>query len=88
MNVEITQRGFGKAVFEDTGGAKCSIQESSLQYGDPAREEGPMIWLGVDQLGPMEGNRKVADGRMHLSRQRVKDLLPLLQHFAETGSLP
>ena len=26
--------------------------------------------------------------RMHLSQRQVKELLPLLQHFAETGSLP
>ncbi len=27
-------------------------------------------------------------GRMHLTRDLVKELLPLLQHFAETGELP
>lgn len=26
--------------------------------------------------------------RMHLTRKMVKDLLPILQHFAETGELP
>lgn len=36
----------------------------------------PSLWLGVD------GNR------MHLSQKMVKDLLPLLTHFAEHGVLP
>ena len=36
----------------------------------------PSLWLGADE------------NRMHLSQKMVKDLLPLLTHFAEHGVLP
>jgi len=36
----------------------------------------PCIWFGAE------------DRRMHLSQKMVKDLLPLLTHFAEHGVLP
>jgi hypothetical protein len=30
----------------------------------------------------------IANTRMHLNQSQVKELLPILQHFAETGELP
>lgn len=92
MKLEATNRGFYHGEFIDRYGAKCSIQESSL-----ATER--CIWLGVNEvipqvMGPVgwqpaplpEG--AMIGARMHLNQQMVKDLLPLLQHFAETGDLP
>lgn len=46
----------------------------SIQESSLATEEA--IWLGRD------------GHRMHLTRSHVALLLPMLQHFAETGNLP
>lgn len=46
----------------------------SIQESSLATEQA--IWLGRDYA------------RMHLSQAQVQELLPLLQHFAETGELP
>ena len=78
INLEKTDRGFLFGKFEDRYGQKCSIQESSL-----ATESA--IWLGVD-VG-LDG-KDVQYGRMHLTREQVKDLLPLLKYFVKTGNLP
>lgn len=70
-----TGRGFALAKFEDLYGTKCSIQKSSLATQDA-------IWLGVSTT--MDG---ASGDRMHLSREQVADLLPLLQRFVQTGEL-
>ena len=88
-----TQRGFRKFEFVDRYGAECSLQMSSLA-------EEAAIWLGCNDadpkvLVPGEGWQKVemppdyvANTRMHLTQKMVKQLLPALQKFAETGELP
>jgi hypothetical protein len=92
MKLEATNRGFYHGEFIDQYGVKCSIQESSL-----ATEH--CIWLGINDVFPqvqVDGLwQKVplppgaaTGGRMHLTREMVKNLLPLLQHFVETGELP
>lgn len=48
--------------------------ECSIQKSSLATED--CIWLGT-----------VVD-RMHLTQEMVAELLPLLQHFVETGELP
>lgn len=73
-------RGFLKGSFKDRYGEECSIQKSSLATED-------CIWLGcrhetVDKQG------RPCGARMHLTQAMVADLLPLLQHFVETGELP
>ena len=89
-----TERGFTYNEFEDLYGEKCSIQKSSLATDDA-------IWFGVDnpKLVVFEnenmGKYIVADmpknfsvhSRMHLTRDQVKELLPILQKFVETGEL-
>ena len=91
-----TQRGFAYRNFVDCKGVKCSIQESSSA-------EEPRIWLGADDIGlkhfkAYEGwkdvelidtiaGHYVANNRMELNRKQVKKLLPILQHFVETGEL-
>lgn len=58
--------------------------EFTDSYGKPcALQESNelLLWFGADFGGHF-------CGRMHLSRAQVQDLLPLLQHFAETGNLP
>ena len=74
MENQPTHRGFSYYKFQDYYRQPCSIQKSSLM--DPE-----CIWLGREIDGV------VAD-RMHLTQDMVRDLLPLLQHFAETGELP
>lgn len=92
MKLKPTRRGFLLGEFTDLYGAKCSLQKSSLATSDA-------IWLGVDEvklqiLIPGQGWTPVVvpegttkSARMHLDRKLVLELLPQLQHFAETGEL-
>jgi hypothetical protein len=73
LPVKRTPRGFAYALFRDRNGKECSIQKSSLATED-------CIWLG-EELGDRRGER------MHLTRDQVADLLPLLQRFVETGEI-
>jgi len=92
--IDTTQRGFGIYKFTDNYGEKCSIQKSSSAMED-------RIWLGIDdpKLTVFEnedmGKYLVVDmpknfsvsTRMHLNRNQVRELLPLLDNFVETGDL-
>lgn len=71
MNKEKTKRGFYLLKFKDYCGTNCSLQESSATES--------CIWFGVDAP---EGI-----ARMHLNQEQIKELLPHLQHFADTGAL-
>jgi len=73
MDLNKTERGFYIAEFKDRYDKDCSIQESSLAT------EG-CIWLGQNDV---DGK----PARMHLTVDMVKELLPLLQIFVETGCL-
>ncbi len=57
--------------FVDANMVECSIQESSVT----ADVEGPLLWLGVSEW------------RMHLTQYNVRELMPLLRTFLETGRL-
>jgi len=93
MKISHTGRGFEIGEFVDRYGEECSIQKSSLATED-------CIWLGVNDVIPkvmISGKGWVpvplpegvaTGGRMHLTQDLVKELLPLLQHFARTGELP
>ncbi len=101
-NIEVKvlgDRGFKGAVFKDMHGVECSIQESSA-CAIENDGEGWRLWLGVDNpeikvFRPDDGGWKdvpipgdaLLKGRMHLSQRQVRELLPQLQYFAETGSL-
>lgn len=72
-------RGLTIARFRDRYGVECSIQTSSLATEDA-------IWLGqhnttCSQCGGTEPSR------MHLTRELVEMLIPVLQHFVDTGVL-
>lgn len=87
-----TARGFGLYEFTDSYGEKCSLQESSNVC--------PHIWLGPDDADPKiflqgQGWKKLSfpedamfNTRMHLTPEQVRVLLPLLDHFANTGEFP
>ena len=101
ITTEPTQRGFERGQFTDANGVSCSIQESSAAaeegllwlgcndiglmkftpYGNPS-------WQKVELQMDPHGITHAANTRMHLTQSMVRDLLPLLQHFAETGQLP
>lgn len=87
-----TDRGFDKYTFEDCYGTKCSLQKSSLATNSA-------IWFGCEDADPKvlipgKGwqpvnmpDGYVADTRMHLTQEQVKELLPILQRFVETGGI-
>lgn len=85
IQMGVTQRGFSLGEFEDDYRQKCTIQMSSIATRR-------CIWLGVSNMGPLlegpDGSKNYdINARMHLSREHVKRLLPLLTKFAETGDL-
>lgn len=98
-----TNRGFEITEFKDASGAKCSLQKSSsaieekiwlgVDDADPkimvskAREyglepEGGHGWMKF----PIPEDISLIT-RMHLNREQVKELLPYLTRFVETGNL-
>jgi hypothetical protein len=92
MTITYTARGFSKIDFTDHYDVACSLQKSSLATEDA-------IWLGCNHANPRKlipGNgwhpvempaEYVADTRMHLTREQVARLLPILQHFVATGEV-
>lgn len=93
MEATTTGRGFALLKFTDRYGVACSLQKSSLATEDA-------VWLGCDNANPrvlVHGQgwvphpmpaEYIADTRMHLTQDQVRELLPYLQHFADTGDLP
>ena len=75
ISIKSTERGFLRGEFCDRYNSKCSIQKSSLANQD-------CIWLGCDCNS--EGTPGM---RMHLTRETVAELIPLLQRFIDTGDL-
>lgn len=97
MDIRKTKRGFARGEFDDLYGNKCSIQESSLADEDAiwlgVDDANPKILastLSPELTGwvkcPMPEGVSF-NTRMHLTREQVSELLPLLQRFVETGEL-
>jgi len=97
VNMGETQRGFASGEFRDRYEKECSIQKSSLAgddciwFGidDPTPQimasdtpEGGSGW--VEFKIPKEVSLST---RMHLTRDMVRELLPVLRHFVNTGDL-
>ena len=92
-DVQHTTRGFAFVEFTDRYGAKCSLQKSSLAFEE-------CVWFGVD-MSSVAPKRLGSNGwepvavpeatdfytRMHLTQDMVRDLLPLLTRFVESGRL-
>lgn len=74
MKIKKTDHGFEFVEFDDANGEQCSLQQSSATMGGPAGTD--FIWLGIDE--PFL--------RMHLCRDHVMQLIPLLQRWVVTGS--
>jgi len=94
MKKEKTERGFGIIEFKDRYGNKCSLQKSSLATEDA-------IWFGINDtdLTIFEDEKMgkyivtkmpktfSVNTRMHLTQEQVKELLPYLQKFVDTGEI-
>jgi hypothetical protein len=100
MDFTPTNRGFMRGEFTDLNKVRCSLQESSIVHDEGViwlgcndiglkRFEPYVGWSDVHLTdGGANGIQYTANTRMHLTQSMVKALLPSLQHFAETGSLP
>jgi hypothetical protein len=78
-----TPRGFGYIEFIDRYGAKCSMQSSSV-----ATEN--CIWFGSEEFlkdKTPDGKEFIMGHRMHLNIKQVEQLIPILQHFVNTGEV-
>jgi len=91
LDIEVgsTHRGFAYAEFRDLYGTLCSIQKSSLATDDA-------LWLGVQDPEPKRGppwtpyrlpDDVTVRTRMHLNREQIAGLIPILQRFMDTGEL-
>ena len=97
MNKKTTKQGFDYIEFEDRYEQKCSLQESSLAderaiwlgIDDP----NPLILAskimegGTGWVKYIIPEDVLIHTRMHLTQEMVKNLLPHLQKFVETGEL-
>ena len=92
MKAKGTERGFALISFEDYYGVECSLQKSSLADIDA-------IWFGCNNANPRQlihgsgwveidmPDEYIANTRMHLAQDQVKELLPHLIKFAKTGEI-
>jgi hypothetical protein len=71
----IDEKGVSKITFDDDYKQKCSLQKSNSAMDDK-------IWFGVDK----DINGKAIVARMHLTQDQVRELLPYLQKFVDTGN--
>lgn len=77
-----TERGFDRIDFTDRYGKECSLQKSSLAFEDA-------VWLGCTEgtHHPDYPPPNHCLARMHLTVEMVRELLPHLQAFVETGEI-
>ena len=100
MQINPTARGFSRGEFTDSNGQKCSIQISSaiedealLWLGcDKIELTVGMPWRvisdeEIERTFGAHAGHVLANTRLHLSQSQVRELLPLLQKFAETGDI-
>jgi len=99
MEIKKTIRCFAVAEFSDAKGTPCSIQESSgdgpaIWFG--AKQIGLKefvanrvpAWKEISKCDESDiRHHHVANNRILLTQEIVKELLPILQRFAETGNL-
>ena len=77
MDFKQTKKGLLRAEFQDRYGQECSVQESSFPDED-------CLWMGVD-VG--QDRQEVQHGRMHLTQDQARELIPMLRHFVRRGTL-
>lgn len=94
-----TERGFALGEFQDSYGQICSIQKSSSAMEPKIwlgiNEPQPKIMVkdmdpeydGVGWISYLLPKQVMIQGRMHLTIAQVKELIPMLQKFVDTGEL-
>jgi hypothetical protein len=92
-----TNRGFKLIEFKDLYDVKCNIQKSSLASYDAiwlgVEDANPQIMASKTPEGGTGWVKYsipkdvLLTARMHLSRDDVKELLPILQKFVDTGEI-
>lgn len=103
MKTQRTHRGFALVKFTDLYGAQCSLQKSSLASDDAiwlgVDDADPQILASKAAAHGVTTTQQtgwvpypVPEGvllttRMHLTREQVSELLPILQSFVDTGEL-
>lgn len=97
MNKRYTPRGFALIEFSDRKQNECSIQKSSLATEDAIwmgiNNANPQIMASsVVEGGVGWVSYPLPEGvnlttRMELTQEQVRELLPILEHFVETGEL-
>ena len=66
----------GKGIFDNTSFIGLDVDENPFWlYEDPDKSKS-RIWFGSYKM------------QMHLDQEQVAALIPLLEHFVETGRLP
>lgn len=94
-----TSRGFKYGKFKDNKNIDCTIQESSnaeysciwlgaLDIGlkEFIAHRKPSAWREIELDNTIE-HHFIANNRMELTQDMVKELIPILQKFADTGEL-
>jgi len=98
-----TSRGFDKITFDDLYRHSCSIQKSSIAsrdaiwFGIDSAEpqvmasEAASVGIQTEATNgwvpyPIPDNVLLST-RMHLSREQVMELIPILQNFVDTGDI-
>lgn len=102
MKLLHTNRGFAYYEFSEYDGNTCNIQKSSLANEDCIWlgskkiglkgfiPNGNPSWREIsdEQIQEKFGFKSIiGNNRMHLSREQVKKLLPILQKFVDTGEI-
>lgn len=99
-----TARGFALIEFVDDYGVSCSLQKSSaatepkvwfgVSDSSPKIMASQAVAFGVNTTEttgwveyPIPKVVQIST-RMHLTRKQVSELMPILQHFVDTGELP
>lgn len=98
-----TNRGFALIEFTDRYGVKCNIQKSSLATEDAiwfgVEDADPLIMASQAKTHGIETTETTGwvpypiphevllKTRMHLTREQVRKLLPILHRFTENGEL-
>ena len=104
LHLSVNSRGFTTVGFLDRYNEPCILQQSSLAtepaiwFGLHSCQ--PKILASMAKALGVETDQTTGwvpypipeavslTTRMHLTQNQVKELLPILQHFAETGELP
>lgn len=97
MEITKTHRGFSLYKFTDFYGVQCSIQKSSLatddaiwigvDNADPKIMASKVMENGTGWVKYPIPEDVLLTTRMHLKREQIVEMLPILQKFVETGEI-